>query len=78
MRDIENPMVIDSHWRHLEMEVKEFGECAGCEEPILAGQDYYEIQTANEVIKVHQHASCCMQFVGEIACCRTAGDEGHG
>lgn len=76
-RDIENRMVMDSEWRHLEREVKEYGECAGCEESILSGEDYYEIRSlsTNEIIKVHQHMSCCQQFVSEMAWCRTAGED---
>lgn len=73
--DIENPMCVDSLWRHREQEKKSFGECMGCEEPIYAGEDYYEIDSINgETIMVHQHPSCCMQFIGQVAHCRTAGE----
>jgi hypothetical protein len=72
---VENPMVIDSHWRHLEKEVRTFGECAGCEEDIAAGDDYFLITTPNEILKVHQNPECCFQYVGEMAWCKTAGNE---
>jgi hypothetical protein len=73
-REIENPMVIDAHWKPLE-EPKVFGECAGCKEDIVGGNDFYEIKTTNEVLKVHQNPECCQQFVAEMAWCRTAGEE---
>ncbi|MBT2727874.1 hypothetical protein J7E63_13085 [Bacillus sp. ISL-75] len=73
-REIENPMVIDAHWEHLE-KPKTFGECAGCEEDIVAGDAYYEIRSSIEVLKVHQKAECCQQYVAEMAWCQTAGEE---
>jgi hypothetical protein len=74
--EIENPMVIDTQWRHNEQpEQKIFGECAGCENEIFTGDDYYEIKTSNEILMVHQNAMCCMEFVSEMAWCKTAGEE---
>lgn len=75
MNEIENPMVIDSLWRKNEQEPQVFGECAGCQEDVVAGDDYYEVQLSNgEKEMVHQNADCCMQYVGEMAWCRTAGE----
>lgn len=76
MPNIENPMVIDSLWGEREQEPQIFGECAGCEMDIVAGEDYYEIRNinSNEILKVHQEHECCRQFVAEMAWCRTAGE----
>jgi hypothetical protein len=71
---IENPMVLDSHWRHLERAPRVYGECAGCGEDIYAGEDYYEIRSSNDVLMVHQKADCCMDFVADMAWSRTAGE----
>jgi hypothetical protein len=70
---IENPMVQDSQWRHLEQEVKVVGECAGCQEDITADQDWYEVAgtTSNgEQVKVHQSDDCCRQYVADMSYCR--------
>ncbi|WP_284037429.1 hypothetical protein [Neobacillus sp. 114] len=83
MKEIENPMVIDSLWRHREKEPQVFGECAGCKEDIIAGDDYYEFvsveiaegQAHRETILVHQSPECCQQYVGEMSFCRTAGEK---
>jgi hypothetical protein len=73
--DIENGMVVDGYWKHREQEPKVYGECAGCGEDIYAGEDYYEIRSSNDVLMVHQKSDCCMDFVAEMAFCRTAGEE---
>lgn len=68
-------MVLDSQWRDLERQVKQYGECQGCEEPILEGEEYYEIDSINhERVMVHKHMSCCSQFLNEIAISRIAGE----
>ena len=75
-REIENPMVIDAKWRHLEQEPQVVGECAGCEEDIVAGEDFYELQIiVGEKIYIHQNAECCRQYVAEYSWCRVAGEE---
>jgi hypothetical protein len=75
-REIENPMVIDAKWRHLEREPQIIGECAGCEEDIVSGESFYEF-TMGVVSKVfvHQNPECCMQYVAENSWCRVAGEE---
>jgi hypothetical protein len=76
-KESENPMVNEAHWRHLEQpEPQVFGECAGCEEDIVAGDAYFEIQILDgEKIYVHQNAECCQQYVAEMSWCKTAGEE---
>lgn len=70
MLDIENPMVIDSHWRHLEREPKVIGECAGCHEDIYEGEDIYDFDSG----LVHQDSECCQQYVAEMSVCKLAGE----
>jgi hypothetical protein len=74
MGDIENPMILDSHWRHQEQpEPKVIGECAGCQEDIAANQDWYEmvqVTTNGEQVLVHQSDDCCRQYVADMSYCR--------
>lgn len=74
--DIENSMVIDKHWRHLEQpEPKAIDECLGCLEDIYAGEDVYEFTSlTGETVLVHQNAECCQQYVGAISYCKVAGE----
>lgn len=72
-----DPTVIDdAYWSHLEQsEPQVFGECAGCQEDIIEGQDFYEIELSHGVTeKVHQNAECCMGYVSQMSYCRTAGE----
>lgn len=72
---IENPMVVDSHWRHLERKPKVIGECAGCHEDILEGQDILECnEFGNEEVLLHQDSECAYQFVTNISFCKVAGE----
>jgi extradiol dioxygenase family protein len=68
--DIENPMTIDSHWRHLEQEPQVIGECAGCEEDITADQQWLDMELNGHQCLVHQDSECCYQFVSSISICR--------
>jgi hypothetical protein len=76
VREIENKIVLDSHWRALEQpEPQVFGECAGCQEDIIEGDAYYEIELNHDVTEmVHQKQSCCMDYVSNMSYCRTAGE----
>lgn len=67
---VENPMVIDSLWRHLEQEPKVVGECEGCHEDILEGDDVYDFDGG----LVHQDSECCMQYVANMSVCKVAGE----
>jgi hypothetical protein len=68
---LENPMVVDSRWRHLEDNRTAIGECAGCEEDIYANEDWYE--TPNGTI-IHQSDDCCRQYIAEMSLCRGGED----
>jgi hypothetical protein len=70
LKEIENPMVLDSHWRHHEWQPPVVGECAGCEEDITADEYYYEFQEGRESVLVHQNDECCRQYVAEKSICR--------
>ena len=71
MRDIENPMVLDANWRHLEHpEPKVIDQCAGCQEEIYEGQDIFEFAEGS----VHDNSECCKQYVGSISICKVAGE----
>jgi hypothetical protein len=73
---IENPMVIDSLWKHQEDHRSVIGECAGCEEDIVGGQNYYEFtMSVVEKVYVHQNPECCMQYVAENSWCRGGEEE---
>lgn len=67
---IENPMVVDSHWRHLERVPEVVGTCEGCGEDIVAGDDIYDFDGG----LVHQDSSCCMDYVANMSRCRVAGE----
>jgi hypothetical protein len=70
---IENPMVIDSLWRHLEDHRTVIGECAGCEEDIYSNEQWYEVGNEEGTI-VHQSDDCCRQYIAEMSFCR-GGEE---
>lgn len=73
---IENPMVLDSHWRHLEKpEPKVVGECAGCEEDIYAHEQWLDLVSLKGDYLVHQNTECCYQFVVEMSVCRGGEEE---
>ncbi|MEK4150023.1 hypothetical protein NST02_23555 [Robertmurraya sp. FSL W8-0741] len=67
---IENPMVVDHLWRHLERTPKVVGTCEGCGEEILVGEDVYDFD--GEL--VHQQSSCCMEFIANKSLCKVAGE----
>jgi len=62
-------MVVDSLWRHHEDVPKSVGECEGCHEDILEGDDVYDF----DGVLVHQESDCCMQYVANMSVCRVAG-----
>jgi hypothetical protein len=69
-KEIENPMVIDSRWRHLEQEPQIVGECAGCEEDIYRHEQWLDTELQGQNYLVHQDSECCYQFVsGMSRCC---------
>jgi hypothetical protein len=71
---LETKMVLDSHWCHLEQpETKVIGECAGCHEDIVEGDDILECnEFCNETVLLHQDSECAYQFVAAISCCKVA------
>lgn len=72
---VENKMVVDSQWRHLEKKPQVFGECAGCQEDIIEGDAYYEVELNHGVTEmVHQKSECCMDYVSNMSYCKTAGE----
>ncbi|MDR7237169.1 hypothetical protein [Neobacillus drentensis] len=75
MKEIENPMVIDSLWRDREKEPEVIDECLGCLEDIVAGEDVYKfVSVTGETVRVHQNSECCQQYIGALAVCEIAGD----
>lgn len=72
---IENPMVVDRLWRHLEQEPKIVGECAGCQGDIAEGEDILEfVGFDGETTLVHQDNECAYQYLAEAAFCKVAGE----
>lgn len=69
MSDIENPMVVDSLWRHQEETSKVLGSCDGCGDDILEGQDIYEFHDHT----VHSSPECCRDYIANISICKVAG-----
>jgi hypothetical protein len=75
VNDIENPMVIDSHWREKEAEPKVIGECVGCLEDIYSGEAAYKfVCITGQTVLVHQKAECCQQFIADISICEVPGE----
>jgi hypothetical protein len=72
VKEIENPMVIDSLWK--EKEPKVIDECAGCQEDIYLGEDVYEFEDFGEIVLIHQKSECCMKYVSEMSFCKVAGE----
>jgi extradiol dioxygenase family protein len=72
--EVENKMVLDSHWRHLEDHRTIIGECSGCEENIYSNEQWLDMVLNGEQVLVHQDEKCCYQFVADISICR-GGDE---
>lgn len=68
--DLENPMFLDSQWRHLEKELKVVDYCQGCSEEIYEGQDIYEFAEGS----VHNDSECCKQYIGSISLIKVAGE----
>jgi extradiol dioxygenase family protein len=73
-REVENPMVIDAHWRHLERAPQVVGECAGCEEDIYTHEQWLEMELQGHDFLVHQDKECTYQFVSGMSVCR-GGEE---
>lgn len=65
MEQVENPMI-----RAQPKEPKVVGECAGCMEDILEGEDIYEFDD----LLVHQSMACCQDYVSNRSVCRVAGE----
>jgi len=74
MKEIENPMVIDSHWSEKEKEQTIIGECAGCQVDIYTGEDVYEFDDYGETVLIHQKSDCCMLYISEMSVCKVAGE----
>lgn len=73
LKDIENPMVVDSHWRQQEKQQKVVGECAGCQEDIYEGEGIYAFQMSfYSKVYIHQTSECCMQYVANMSICKVA------
>jgi hypothetical protein len=74
--EVENPMVIDSLWKHQEKEPEVIDECVGCLEDIYKGEEAYKFASiTGQEVMVHQRADCCMQFIADISICEIAGEE---
>jgi hypothetical protein len=72
---LDNPMVIDSLWRHREQEPKVVCECPGCEEDITEGDEVLEFtDVEGETVLVHQDLECTYQYVAAMARCKIAGE----
>lgn len=65
---IENPRVIDRYWSHLEPKV--VGDCVGCGEEILKGQDIYDFEGGI----CHLDSECCEKYIAEMSVSRVAGE----
>jgi hypothetical protein len=75
LKEIENPMVIDSLWRDQEKEPEVIDECLGCQEEIVAGEDVYKfVSVTGETVRVHQNVECCQQYIAAMAVCEVAGE----
>jgi hypothetical protein len=66
-KEIENPMVIDRHWKHHGKESQVVGECAGCEEDIYAHEQWMEMELHGHSYQMHQDTDCCYQWVSGIS-----------
>lgn len=69
MKDIENPMVIDSLWNDEPIELEVVGECAGCGEDIVEGDNIYQLDD----FLIHSTTECCRDFIANNSFCRVAG-----
>jgi hypothetical protein len=75
LRVLENPMVVDSLWRHREQEPKVVAECPGCQEDITEGEEVLEFTDVDgETVLVHQDLECTYQYVAGMARCKVAGE----
>jgi hypothetical protein len=74
LKEIENPMVIDSLWSEREKEPEAIAECAGCGKDIYRGDDVYEFEDYGEIALIHQKADCCQHYVSEMSFCKVAGE----
>lgn len=75
MKELENPMVIDSLWRDREKEPEVIDECVGCQEDIYKGEAAYKFASiTGQTVMVHQNAECCQQFIADISICEIAGE----
>lgn len=72
--EVENAMVVDAHWRHLEQEPQVVGECAGCQEDIYRHEQWLDMDFHGHRYLVHQNPECTYQFVSEMSICRGVED----
>jgi hypothetical protein len=74
LKEIENPMVIDSLWKEQEKEPEIIGTCSGCEEDILVCDDYYHfLMGVVKIVLVHQKDECCRQYIAGASVGVSAG-----
>jgi hypothetical protein len=72
---LENPMVIDSLWRHREQEPKVICECVGCGEDIVEGDDVLVFDDVlGDKVMIHQDSECTYQYVSGMGYCEVAGE----
>lgn len=67
---IENPMVIDRYWKDQEQEPECIGECPGCREDIMEGE---EVVDFNGVL-IHDDHDCVYQYVAKQSVIKVAGE----
>ena len=73
--EVENSMVVDKHWRHLEKEPQIVGECAGCEEDIYRHEQWLDMDIHGHNYLIHQNNECTYQFIADLSVCRGGEDE---
>jgi len=62
---VENYMI-----RDLPEEMLTVGECNGCGEEILQGEDVFDMGD----FLLHRYSECCKQYIENTAVCRVAGE----
>jgi hypothetical protein len=71
MREVENVMVVDAHWRDQERRINHepavIGECYGCEEEINESEKWLEFEIQGSTYTVHDCEECAYQFVAGMS-----------
>jgi hypothetical protein len=70
---VENPMVIDQLWLHIEQVPKTVAVCEGCREAILEGDEMFElVGFEGDTVYLHQDSSCTYDYVANASEQKTA------